>query len=120
MSETKNDMTNPVQRLVSCNHNARCRYTDGFYCEDCKIFFNKDSSTYRSGEMLSSIWMVLHNINVDRHRNSLPELKDVAEIKEEIGVGKRHDNYEDIIARAEVVMTKYGKNADSAVMTLGS
>lgn len=101
-----------------CIHNARCRYHDGFLCEDCKTFFGKDSPTYRSDELLSSIWMVLNNINADRHRAGLESLEDVAKLKEEIGIGKKHDNYEDIISRAEIIMAKHGKNSGSASMTL--
>ena len=103
---------------VSCVHNVRCRYTDGFYCKDCGTFFSKDSATFRSDELLSSIWMVLHNINAERCRDGLVPLGDVADLKDEIGIGKSHANYEDIIRRAELVMTKYGKNSGSASVTL--
>lgn len=101
-----------------CLHNQRSRFTNGFYCRECLEFFDKDSPTYRSGELLSSIWMVLHNINVDRHRAELESLEEVASLKEEIGIGKKHDNYEDIISRAEIVMAKYGKSSESASVTL--
>jgi len=53
---------------MKCNHKARIRYTHGFYCEDCNTFFDKDSPTYRADALLSSIWMVLHNINAESHR----------------------------------------------------
>ena len=43
-----------------------------------------------------------------------------APIKEEIGIGKSHENYENIIERAEAVMAKHGKDSSSASMTLGS
>jgi len=111
---------NEVERVVNCRHNARCRYTHGFYCEDCETFFSKDSPTYRAGELLSSIWMVLNNINVDRYRNDLEPSEDVSALIEEIGIGKRHENYEDIINRAEMVIATYGKNSNSASITLDS
>ena len=57
-----------VEKKIACIHNARCRYLHGYYCEDCDTFFHKDSDTYRSDELLQSIWMVLHNINVDLSR----------------------------------------------------
>ena len=101
-----------------CIHNARVRSTKGFYCRDCEEFFNKDSPTYRSGELLSSIWMVLHNINAARGRGNLEYFEDVTQLKEEIGLGKKHDNYEELISKAEVIMRKYGKNSDSARVIL--
>ena len=107
-----------IDAVVDCQHNQRSRYTSGFYCKDCDTFFSKDSKTYRSSELMSSIWMVLNNINVDRSRRGLPLCGDVAALKDEIGIGKAHDNYEDIIRRAELVMAKHGKTSDSAYMTL--
>lgn len=102
-----------------CIHNARCRYENGFYCEDCNTYFDKCSPTYRGGELLSSIWMVLHNINVDRMRQSLVADVAVAAMEERIGVGKQHDNYEDIISKAEALIAVYGKNSESASILLG-
>ncbi len=107
-----------VKGSTTCSHNHRTRYDTGFYCEDCLTFFTKDSPTYRSDELLSSIWMVLNNINAQRCRNNLKPLQDVADLKDEIGIGKKHLNYEDIILRAEVVMKMNGKNSDSASMIL--
>lgn len=102
------------------NHNQRCRYSHGFYCEDCNTFFPKDSSTYRSDELLSSIHMVLNNINVDLIRNNEEEDKDVREMMNKIGIGVNHENYEELIAEAEVIMRKYNKDADSAVVKLNA
>lgn len=113
-------MNNPIDNLIGCRHNVRSRYTHGFYCRDCQMFFDKDSPTYRSDELLSSIWMVLNNINADRCRAGLDVLKDVADLKEEIGIGEAHENYEDIIFRAEAVISKYGRNNDSASITLSA
>ena len=101
-----------------CPHNQRCRYTHGFHCEDCDTFFPIESATYRSGELLCSLWMVMNNINVDRHRNDLPDDPDVAAMKEEIGIGLKHDNYEDIIERAEKLIAEHGKNSESATVVL--
>ena len=103
---------------IKCEHNARCRYTTGFYCEDCNIFFNKDSPTYRSGELLSSIWMTLHNIGCDFIRKGKDKPTDIVGILDEIGIGEKHENYEEIIARSEVVMKKYAANTDDATVVL--
>lgn len=100
------------------DHNSRTRYTDGFWCEDCKEWFSKSSPTYRSGELLSSIWMVLNNINAQRFRDGEEEDAEIAALKKEIGIGLEHDNYEDIISRAEPLMTKYSKEANSASISL--
>ena len=39
---------------------------------------------------------------------------EVAALKDEIGIGLKHANYEDIIKRAEKLMAKYGKSTTSA------
>lgn len=101
-----------------CEHNARIRYTDGFHCEDCDTFFSVDSPTYRSDELLCSIWMVLRNINADQICNNLPIIQEVKDMEEEIGIGIEHANYEELITKAEKIMAKYGKNSKSATITL--
>lgn len=103
---------------MSCRHNARCRYTHGFYCEDCHTFFSKDSPTYRSDELLSSIWMVLHNINAELGQADKEPIEEVTELADRIGIGIKHDNYEELITEAEKLMVKYGKNSESASFTL--
>ena len=105
-------------KLFKCKHNQVCRYTHGFYCEDCNQFFSKDSSVYRSTELLSDIWMVLWNINVDRHRKKLLEDKEVTLMIDKIGIGKKHKNYEAIIIQAEKIMTRYHVISDSASIEL--
>jgi hypothetical protein len=39
-------------------------------------------------------------------------------MKDEIGIGIKHDYYEELISKAEVIMAKYGKNSDSATIIL--
>jgi len=102
-----------------CAHNQRERYCNGFYCNDCNRFIGKDSPEYRQGELLSSIWIVLWNINAERRQNKLPPFDDVAKLVDEIGIGKLHANYEELIAKAEVLMAKYGKNSESATLIIG-
>lgn len=103
---------------MECMHNKICRYTDGFQCRDCGTFFSNDSPTYRSGEMLTSIWMVLNNINVKRSRAGMSKDPEVSNMKGEIGIGIKHNNYEDLITRSEVIMAKHNKNSDSAKVEL--
>jgi len=57
-------------------HNARCRYSNGFLCEDCGEFFPKDSPTYIRYELPMDLWMVVHNIGVDlvRAGKTRPEI----------------------------------------------
>lgn len=102
----------------SCEHNRRNRYTHGFYCEDCRTFFPAESQTYRSDELLASIWMVLHNINVRRIRNGEAEDPEARTMKDKIGIGVRHKDYEALIAEAEAIMNKHGVTADSATIVL--
>ena len=104
--------------MKKCKHNARCRYIHGFYCEDCKTFFPKESPTYRKEELIDSIWMVLNNINVERLRAKKKPYKDVEYMQNKIGIGIKHKNYEEIISEAEKIMKKYKVNSDSATVTL--
>ena len=97
-----------------CSHNQKCRYTHGFYCEECGTFFPKESATYRSGEYLSSLWMVLHNINAGSLQSGGEGVPEVIEMRDKIGIGKSYANYEDLIKEAEAMLAKYGKNVDSA------
>lgn len=97
-----------------CKHNRRSRFTSGFYCNDCDTFFSKNTPTYRSDELLSSIWMVLWNIKVDMKRKKKPEDQNVKHLLDEIGIDKQHENYEELISRAEILIEKYGKNSESA------
>lgn len=107
-----------LRNNMKCKHNDRMRYTDGFHCMDCGTFFSKDSPTYRSGELLSDLWMALSNINADRCQRGLPIYPEVAHMKEKIGIGKKHTDYEAIITEAEEILHKHGKNSNSAILTL--
>lgn len=104
--------------INNCRHNHRYRWTHGFHCEDCDTFFHKNSPTYRSDELLSSIWMVLNNINVDEIRANRKKIPKVEKMKTKIGIGKNHTDYESIISEAEEIMAKYGKNSSSAVVQI--
>lgn len=105
-------------KVFKCKHNQKCRYTHGFYCEDCNQFFSKDSTVYRSTELLSNIYMVLWNINADRNRKGLSDDKEVSMMINKIGIEKKHKNYEAIIIQAEKIMTRYHVHSDSASVEL--
>lgn len=104
--------------MNSCKHNKITRYTSGFHCEECNIFFEKESPTYRSRELLTSIYMVLNNINVDSRRAGKGDIKEVLLMKDKIGIGIYHKNYEELITEAEIIMSKYNENSDSASLIL--
>ena len=103
---------------MECAHNQRCRYTHGFYCEDCNTFFDTGSATYRSGEMLDSIWTVLHNINAGSLQAVGMGVAEALAMRDKIGSGLRHENYEALIAEAEEVMTRHGVTDKSACVIL--
>lgn len=46
---------------LKCRHNARCRYTHGYQCEDCNKFIKQGTLEYFMTEGCSDIWMALHN-----------------------------------------------------------
>jgi len=93
--------------LKPCVHNERSRYTHGFQCNDCDTFFPKESPTYRRCEYLNTLWMRLHNIGVDFHRagrKGTLEDDEVRKMRDKIGIGIKHDNYEELIAEAEIMI----------------
>lgn len=100
-------------------HNRRERYTHGFFCRDCQQFFSKDSATYRSSELLAAIWCVLHNLYCASCRAGIP-LEDVKQMRDKIGLGKKHSNYEEIIEEATRLMAKYGVDENSATHVLSA
>lgn len=101
-----------------CKHNDRTRYTTGFHCNDCNTFFSKNSPTYRSDELLSTIWMVLWNINVERRRAKQDISSKITTMLDKIGIGIKHNNYEELITEATFIMNRFGKNSESANITL--
>jgi len=110
-----------IEKTLACKHSARSRYTTGFYCEDCGVFVKKGTQEYRrSGELIASISMVLHNKCVDFRRKNEIIPEELTKIEEEVdnlwhkGIG----DSEKIITRAEVFLLKYGLNSDSADITL--
>lgn len=103
---------------MTCRHNQRCRYTDGFYCEDCETYFHKDSPIYRSSELLSSIYFALHNINAQRLQDKQLPYEDVKCFLDMLGFGKKHENYEELIVEAKTLLSKYGKDSESASVTI--
>ena len=104
--------------MSECKHNNRCRYMTGFQCEDCDTFFELSSPTYRSDELLSSIWMVLHNINAARGQAGESLYPAVELMLDKIGIGVKHGNYEELISEAEFVMKAHGVNSESANVEL--
>jgi len=105
--------------MMECSHNQRTRYIDSFYCEDCNTVFDKNSSTYRSGELLDSIWNVLNNINVELSRKGKPRDRKISKLKSDIGINKYHSHdYEKLIDRAAILMKNYNKTSESATLII--
>jgi len=104
--------------MSECIHNATTRYVDGFYCNDCQIWYDKDSTTYRSTHLLESIYLVLNNINVEQWRTNGTMIIEVGRMKEKIGIMVKHKNYEELISQAEVIMSRHGKHSNSPTIQL--
>jgi len=102
----------------NCIHDARTRGTEGFFCRDCDQYFHKDSPTYRSGELLSSLWMALNNISVGSFRAGKGDIREALDMKAKIGIGVAHDNYEDLISEAEGLLAKYGRDVNEAYVVI--
>lgn len=100
-------------------HNQRTRYTHGFLCEDCNRWFGYNTPVYRELELLSSVYMVLSNINVDLIREGLSKDKEVTDLMNRIGISKDHSHdFEELIYESQILMFKHGKNENSASFTL--
>lgn len=98
-----------------CRHNQRSRFNNGFYCEDCKTFFHKSSSTYRKDELLGNIWMSVHNIYLDTGSS----IKELFDLRDEIGTRKNHDDdYEELIEKSIKILKKYHRDENSAMLRL--
>lgn len=103
---------------MNCIHNARSRYTHGYHCRDCDTFFPCESSTYRKTEYMTSLWMALHNLEVRYQNSKLPLPDDVRNIKEKIGIGEVHEDYETLIAEAEAVLRSHSASVESIYVEL--
>ena len=108
----------PTITKDNCIHDARTRGTEGFFCRDCDQYFHKDSPTYRSGELLSSLWMALNNISVGSFRAGKGDIREALDMKAKIGIGVAHDNYEDLISEAEGILAKYGRDVNEAYVVI--
>ena len=99
-----------------CEHNQRTRYTTGFQCENCDTFFPKNSPTYRADEYINTLWMSVHNVNAKALQAGLPEIPEAIKLRDEIGIGVKHINYEEVITKAEDFLALHGVNANDAII----
>ncbi len=81
-------------------HNRRARYTNGFSCEDCGRFIDKETLEYFMTEGHSSVWMALHNRGVSFRRGESDsdisdELKELKELKDVL------DDYDLLLGMSE-------------------
>lgn len=99
-----------------CRHSHRCRYGDGFKCEDCGRFIERSSPEYRRDEEMSNAWCELHNLPIHHPESAI----EATSLRDEIGIGIDHDNYEELLSRAQSLLSKYGRDFDTSVVTLRS
>lgn len=106
-------------------HNNRCRYTDGYKCEDCNRFFPKDSEEYIRTEAVSSYWMSLHNISVDyaRKMNEVPS--DIVDLRQKFWSLHHKNAYvtpmyeiESMIEQYQEILKKYSIQKQTSNTTL--
>ena len=69
---------------------------------------------------MSSLWMACHNINARALQAGKQEVAEATAMRDKIGIGVRHANYEELIAEAEAVLAKYGSHGDAAIFTLSN
>jgi len=76
MGDRKTRITQEECEKRTWPHNHRCRYTHGFECEDCGVFFPIDSIGYKRHEHPSTLWMAIWNLGAGEK----PKVTDRAEI----------------------------------------
>jgi hypothetical protein len=109
-----------------CLHNQRMRYTHGYYCEDCDIFFDNNSETYKRTELPSDIWMVIRNLRIDmrERRENIPEELDKLYSEWNDLEDRRKflrmpmEKLESLLTKTSKVLSKHDKNFDSASVVL--
>ena len=62
---------------LNCRHNNRTRYKTGFYCNDCKTYFDENSEIYKLSEGLSNLWCVLHNYTCNNPDKRIEEIETI-------------------------------------------
>ena len=62
--------------------------------------------------------MVLHNINAASRRLGNGDICEIIEMRDKIGIGVMHTNYEELIQEATVLMTEYDKTAESSTKVM--
>ncbi len=95
-------------------HNQRCRHTNGFHCDDCNNFFDKDSEEYLRTEGLGTYSMAIHNIGVYFHREKIEKPQDFIALKKQFDeLGKKNcyeiplEEIRSFIDCYEIVKEKY-------------
>lgn len=102
-------------------HNQRCRYTDGFYCEDCGNYFPKESPDYRRHELSNSLSLVCWNISAEHVRQYGIQLQSALEMEKKLTAisNKMSDSeVEILLAEALCFIEAHGKNSESASLVL--
>lgn len=101
-------------------HNARCRYTHGYKCEDCGEFIKSGTLEYFMTESISGIWMTLNNRHI---KHELP--KDVKELMDKIWTSDDDFIYNLTETEAEefridtyAILAKHGIIDDESSITL--
>ena len=62
---------------MKCQHNNTTTYKTGFYCNDCKTYFDENSEVYKLSEGLSNLWCVLHNYTCDHPDKRTKEIETI-------------------------------------------
>ena len=106
--------------MNQCAHDHKFRYSDGFYCENCDQFFHKDSPTYPGSELLSTLWLALHNLNAQRSMAGLTQAEDAEEMMDKIGTGTIHEHPEFLIRGARAILKRYEFDEESIYVALFS
>lgn len=88
-------------------HNQRCRYTTGFYCNDCGSFFPRESEEYLRTEALSSYDMSIHNLGVYFSIGNIELPQDLIDLRSQFDKLNNKNCYEVPIEEIQSMISNY-------------
>lgn len=88
-------------------HNQRCRYSNGYHCDDCNNFFDKDSEEYLRTEGLDSYYLSIYNITACFHREKEELPQDVVDLSDQFDALKKQNCYKIPTSEIESMITNY-------------
>ena len=75
-------------------HNQRCRYKNGFHCDDCDNFFGDDTEEYLRTQQMGDYSIDIWNIGVYFHRAKIKKPQSYKQLKVDFDALRKHNCYD--------------------------